>query len=816
MRLGLEVERVEEIGAGLTGPLVVGQVAGFEELAGQKKPIRWCQVDVGEERPRGIICGATNFATGDRVVVALPGAVLPGGFAITARRTYGYVSDGMICSARELGLGDDHTGILVLGECADPGADALAELELPDAVLDIAVTPDRGYCLSMRGIAREVAHSLDLPFADPVERLAVERLAVERLAVERTAAAGADPVLPPGWPVRIDDPIGCDRFTAWTLAGLDPSATTPVWMRRRLLLSGMRPISLTVDVTNYVMLELGQPMHAFDRASLTGEIVVRRAVSGEMIKTLDGVTRALDGDDLLVSDVAGPIALAGTMGGASTEIGPFTTDIVLEAAHWSPPTVMRMVRRHKLPSEAARRFERDVDSEVALPALRRAAALLAELGGATDAGLTVVGSPYPRPHIALAAGQPGRLAGRVIPPAAVMRRLTEVGCQVEGEYIFTVVPPSWRPDLADPADLVEEVLRLEGYDAIEAALPAAPAGRGLTARQRAGRAVGRALAAAGYVEVINYPFVAEQRYDDLGLPADDPRRTAMRLANPLSDQQPLLRTTLLPGLLEALARNVGRGNRDLALFETGLVFRPGPEFVPAPRVGVGGRPDPAELAALDRALPAQPRRVAVVLCGQREPTGWWGPGRPAGWADAVQAARTVAGASRVPVSVRADPHAPWHPGRSAAIFVAAGTDAERLVGHAGELHPGVIAAFDLPPRTCAMELDLELLGVGDVPVAPTVSAFPPALLDVAVVVDDAVPAGEVEAALRAGAGELLESVRLFDRYADPDRLGPGRMSLAYALRFRAVDRTLTVQEASQAAQSAVAEAARRTGAVQRA
>jgi phenylalanyl-tRNA synthetase beta chain len=361
-------------------------------------------------------------------------------------------------------------------------------------------------------------------------------------------------------------------------------------MRRRLLLSGMRPISLTVDVTNYVMLELGQPMHAFDRASLTGEIVVRRAVSGETLQTLDGVTRTLAVDDLLVTDVAGPIALAGTMGGANTEIGPFTTDIVLEAAHWNPPRVMRMVRRHKLPSEAARRFERDVDPDVALPALRRAAELLTEFGGVAEAGLTVVANPHPRPHIAFATGLPGRVAGREIPPATVTRRLTEVGCQVEGEYILTVVPPTWRPDLVDQADLVEEVLRLEGYDAVTAALPAAPAGRGLTVTQRAVRAVGRALAAAGYVETINYPFVAEQRHDDLGLPEDDPRRIAVRVTNPLSDQQPLLRTTLLPGLFEVALRNVARGNRDLALFETGLVFRPRPGATPPPGSGSpGGR-----------------------------------------------------------------------------------------------------------------------------------------------------------------------------------------------------------------------------------
>ncbi|HSV68316.1 MAG TPA: phenylalanine--tRNA ligase subunit beta [Mycobacteriales bacterium] len=812
IRIGLEVEAVEEVGADLTGPLVVGEVREIEELAGYRKPIRWCQVDVGETGgkadgetdgetdgasvPRGIICGATNFAVGDHVVVALPGAVLPGGVAIAARPAYDRVSDGMICSVRELGLGEDHTGILVLDGDTTVGADALEVLGLPDAVLDIAVTPDRGYCLSLRGMAREAAHALGVPFHDP--------------AAEPASEAGAEAEVEPGWPVQVDDPVGCDRFSALTVTGLDPAAESPSWLRRRLLLAGMRPISLAVDVTNYVMLELGQPMHAFDRARLTGEILVRRAVPHETLRTLDGVTRILDGDDLVVTDDSGPIALAGVMGGASTEIGPATIDVVLEAAHWDPPTIMRMVRRHKLPSEAARRFERGVDPEVALPALRRAAALLAAHGGGRSGGLTVVGARRSRPHIALAADRPGRLAGRPIPSATVAARLGEVGCVVEGEYILTVEPPSWRPDLVDPADLIEEVIRLEGYDTVPARLPAAPAGRGLTAGQRAHRSVGRALAEAGYAEVLSYPFLSPKRFDDLGLPADDLRRRAVRLVNPLSDEQPLMRTSLLPGLLDTLARNVRRGLRDVALFETGLVYWPREDTAPPPDLGVDRAPAAAELAALERALPRQPRQLAVVACGDRTPPGWWGPGEPVTWADPVEAARLVAATVGVEVSVRAAERAPWHPGRCAAVV-----SGEQVVGHAGELHPRVVAALDLPARTCVMELDLDALGTGGPVHAPRVSAFPPALLDVALTVPAAVPAAEVESALRSGAGELLESLRLFDLYADPAKLGEGRKSLAYALRFRAPDRTLTVEEANAAKQAAVEEASRRTGAVLR-
>jgi phenylalanyl-tRNA synthetase beta chain len=797
IRLGLEVETVDAVGADIAGPLVVGRVLSYEQFtASNGKTVRWVQVDVGETEPRGVICGALNFAAGDAVVVALPGAVLPGGFAVSARQTYGHVSDGMICSARELGLGDDHTGILVLPADAPVGADAADYIGLRDDVLDVAVTPDRGYALSIRGMAREASHSFDARYRDPAD-----------------AVSPPDPDVD-GWPVRIDDPTGCDRFSTRTVTGLNPTAATPLEVRRRLLAAGMRPISLAVDVTNYVMLETGQPMHAFDLGRLSGPIVVRRAAPGERLVTLDGVDRALDPDDLLVTDNSGPIALAGVMGGASTEIGARTTDLVLEAAHWEPGTIGRMVRRHKLPSEAARRFERGVDPEVAGAALQRACELLAGYGGASAAhGYTVAGPGPERIAITLAADMPGALAGMPIPRAAVVRRLEQIGCAVGGADgdILGVIPPSWRPDLTDPADLVEEVVRLQGYDAIPSVLPTPPPGRGLTTAQRTRRSVGRALADAGYVEVLSYPFVSSDVHDAFGLDRDDPRRHALRLANPLSDEEPLLRTSLLPGLLGTLRRNVRRGMRDVALFEDGLVYLPRPGAPRPPSVGVHRRPTHAELAALDAALPVQPRHVAVALGGDREPAGWWGPARAANWADAVEAGRVVACTARVPLSVRSAQQPPWHPGRCAALIA----DGDRVVGYAGELHPRVVVALDLPERTCAMELDLDALGVGGPVQAPRLSTYPPALLDVALVVPEAVPAADVESALRDGAGELLETLRLFDVYADEARLGSGRRSLAYALRFRAPDRTLTVEEATTARDAAVAEAGSRTGAVLR-
>jgi phenylalanyl-tRNA synthetase beta chain len=792
---GLEVETVERPGHDITGPLLVGRVVSFEEeTASNGKTIRWCTVDVGEPEPRGIVCGARNFAVDDRVVVALPGTTLPGGFAITARTTYGHVSDGMICSARELGTGDDHTGILVLAGDPPVGGDAVELLGLRDEVLDIAVTPDRSYCLSIRGIAREAATAYGVAFRDPA--------ALEPLPVDGT-----------GHPGEIADPSGADRLVLRTVTGLDPEAVSPVWLQRRLVLCAMRPVSLAVDVTNYVMLETGQPLHAFDRARLTGPIVVRRAAAGERLETLDHVVRDLDPEDLLITDGSGPIGLAGAMGGLATEIDSASTELVLEAAHFDAVAVARAARRHKLSSEAAKRFERGVDPELGPVASTRAVQLLTELGGASHAGSIEVHHPREPAPIALDPARPGRTAGLAIAPQEVARRLEQVGATVDqGGETWSVTPPSWRPDLADPADLDEEVIRLVGYDTVPAVLPVAPAGPGFSDAQRLRRRIGQALAHAGLVETPSYPFVGEAVLDALGLPADDDRRSALRLANPLSDEEPLLRTTLLPGLLSALRRNLGRGNTDVSLFEIAPVFRPGAAPLPAPpRPRLDHRPTDDEVTALDAALPAQPWRVAAVLSGEVDRRGWWGPGRPAAWSDAVQVARAVADQARVRLTVSADRHAPWHPGRCAALHVDG-----RLVGHAGELHPGVVSALGLPDRTCAVELDLDLLGADHAPVpAPRISTFPVATQDVALVVPAGTPAADVEAALRDGGGELLESVRLFDVYRG-SQVGEGRASLAFALRFRAPDRTLTADEASAAREAAVAEAARRTGAVQRA
>ncbi|MFJ9120596.1 phenylalanine--tRNA ligase subunit beta [Streptomyces sp. NPDC102394] len=806
---GLEVETVEHLGADLKGPLVVGQVLTIEELEGFKKPIRFCTVDVGRANgtgePQEIVCGARNFAVGDKVVVVLPGATLPGGFSISARKTYGKTSHGMICSSDELGMGDDGThGIIVLPPETEVGKDAVELLELVDEVLDIAVTANRGDCLSIRGVARETAIAYGLPLRDP--------------ALIDVPGPNAF-----GYPVQVTDPHGCDRFTARTVTGLSPEARSPIWLQRRLQKVGVRPISLAVDVTNYVMMELGQPLHAYDRSLVQGTIGVRRAEPGEKLVTLDGVERKLDAEDLVITDDRGPIGLAGVMGGANTEIadhaeGEGTTDVVIEAAHFDAVSIARTSRRHKLSSEASRRFERGVDPQAAAAAAQRTVDLLVLLaGGTAEAGVTEVVAPSAPHTIAVAADHPDKVAGVEYGRETVVRRLQEIGCDVYGQDELIVTVPSWRPDLQEINDLAEEVIRLEGYESLPSTLPKPPSGRGLTHRQRLHRRVGRALAGAGYVEAPNYPFLSEQVFDQLLLEADDPARRVVKLTNPLNDEEPALRTSLLPGLLGALRRNVGRGSHDLALFETGLVFHPREEQKVAVALPVDRRPTDEEIAELDAALPEQPRHVAAVLAGAREQAGWWGKGRPADWADAVEAGRAVAREAGAQLQVRKGQYGPWHPGRCAEFTVVA-DGAEIVVGHAGELHPRVVKALGLPERTCAVELNLDALEqVGDdTPQAPRISTFPVATQDVALVVDKFVPAVEVEAALRDGAGELLESIRLFDVYENEEQLGEGRKSLAYALRFRADDRTLTVDEASAARDAAVAVAGDRTGAVLRA
>ncbi|EID15237.1 phenylalanyl-tRNA synthetase subunit beta [Mycobacterium xenopi RIVM700367] len=797
LRIGHEVEEVMALGP-VTGPLTVGRVVAIEELTGFKKPIRACLVDVGESQSREIICGATNFIVNDLVVVALPGTALPGGLTITARKAYGRNSAGMICSAAELGMGADHSGILVLPPgTAAPGADGAEVLGFDDVVFHLAITPDRGYCMSVRGLAREIACAYDLDFVDPAD--------VPPL-----------PVQGPAWPLTVQPETGVRRFALRPVIGMDPAAVSPWWMQRRLLLSGIRAISPAVDVTNYVMLELGHPMHAHDRDRITGGFAVRFARPGETMTTLDDVERRLEPADVLIVDDVAAAAIGGVMGSRSTETHQGSTDVLLEAAVWDPAAVSRTQRRLHLPSEAARRYERGVDPAISVAALDRCAALLAEItGGTVSPTLTDWRGDPPRddwslPPIRMTAALPDRTAGVEFAPGTTVRRLTQIGAAVTADAdMLTVTPPSWRPDLVQPADLIEEVLRLESFEVIPSVLPAAPAGRGLTGKQKRRRAIGKSLALAGYVEVLPTPFLPAGVFDRWGLPADDPRRITTQVLNPLEADRPHLATTLLPGLLEALARNVSRGMVDVALFAIAQVVQPTEQTRAVGLIPVDRRPTDDEIAMLDASLPRQPQHVAVVLAGMREPRGPWGPGRRVEAADAFEAVRVIARACSVEVGLRAAQHLPWHPGRCAEVLVG-----QTVVGYAGQLHPAVIERCELPAGTCAAELNLDAIPLVEALPAPRVSPFPAVFQDVSLVVDADVAAQAVEDAVREGAGELLEDIRLFDVYTGP-QVGDNRKSLTFALRFRAPDRTLTEDDASAARDAAVRCAAERVGAVLR-
>jgi len=841
VRIGLEEEDLH--GGDITGPLVVGRVLELvDEPQKNGKTIRWCQVDVGQHgqnalnhegvsdgTPQGIVCGALNFAVDDLVVVVLPGAVLPGGFAISARKTYGHISNGMICSAQELGLGStdaDVHGIVLLKSLLGeqeaarltPGDDAIELLGLADEVVEVTVTPDRGYCLSIRGMAREYAHATGGTFRDP-------------------AAISSSQENTSGYAVQLADELplngraGCDRYVARVVRAVSATTPSPPWMQKRLTQMGMRPISLAVDVTNYVMLLLGQPLHAFDVSTLQGPIVVRRAQAGEKLTTLDDVERTLYSEDLLITDGGTAVlAIAGVMGGATSEVGPGTTDVLIEAAHFDPTSVARSSRRHRLSTEASRRFERGVDPDITALAAQLAVDLLREFGGGVaDDGVTDVDHRLFRARIDLDPSLPARLIGLPYSRGEVIATLREIGCDViepdesgtasgsasgsaAGVVPLSVLPPSWRPDLGNGPDFAEEVVRLRGYDQIPSVLPQAGSGRGLTHGQRVRRILANTLAQQGLVEVLTYPFVSAKSHDDLGLAPEDPRRTAVRIANPLSEEAPLMRTSVLSTMVDALRRNVSRGARDAAIFEVGLVTRPTQEPRTAPIPRTDERPDDVTLAQIMDAVPPQPRRVALALTGDAEPAGWWGPGRPADWTDAVGAARAVASALAVDLVVTPDDHAPWHPGRCARLELADGT----LVGHAGELHPKVLTALGLPARTCAGELDVDVLtAASDIRVqARELSTYPVAQSDVALTVDEPVSAAALESALRQGAGEMLESVWLMDIYRG-DQVGAGRKSLAYHLVFRAAGRTLTTKEVNGLRDQAVASAAAAVGAVAR-
>lgn len=818
VRVGFEEESIRRFEA--SGPIVVGEVLSREpEPQSNGKTINWCQVRVapegeraadGGDDVRGIVCGAHNFEAGDKVVVTLPGAVLPGDFRIAARKTYGHVSDGMIASAKELALGEDHDGIIVLARWGlDPeiGADALELLGMRDSAVEINVTPDRGYAFSIRGVAREYAHATGAEFTDPA------------LALQIASASG--------FPVSLDDRapirgrVGCSGFIARVVRGIDPTRSTPAWMVARLQLAGIRSLGLEIDISNYVMLELGSPLHAYDLGKLSGGITVRRAERGETLVTLDGQERTLDPEDLLITDASGPIGLAGVMGGESTKADERTTDVLIEAATFDPVSIARTARRHKLPSEASKRFERGVDPLVAAAAAQRMVDLLVELGGGTaDAlGAEIIAPCAPAP-VRLPLARVNGLLGTDYSDDEARSAIEMIGCTVReiGDGVIEVTPPSWRSDLLRPADLIEEVARIVGYDRIPSVLPVAPAGRGLTRTQRLRRRAANAVTAFGLDEIQAYPFVSRAQLDGFGagsdsLDAEGPV-AAVKLANPLDGESPFLRRSLLPGLVTAAQRNSSRGLTDLALVEFGSVFRPtsgaqlGTDAVPP----LAERPSDATLAELDASLPEQPLRAAALLLGEAVTKQPGEASRTYDWADALDAAKVVAGAVSAELVVRQGTHRAFHPGRTAELCVVVDGELE-VVGVAGELLPELVSASHLYGRAAAFELDLGRV-IETAPREPQtrqLSTFPAATQDLTLVVDASVPAHAVLAAVVAGAGDLLEHAHIVDDYRGAG-VEKGQRALTFALRFRAEDRTLKAEEASEAKLAGVAAATTAFGA----
>ncbi|MDN5729392.1 phenylalanine--tRNA ligase subunit beta [Corynebacterium casei] len=798
VRVGFETEGYEPLPE-IKGPVVIGRVEKIEELTDFKKPIRYCQVNVGQANGtgelQGIICGARNFEEGSLVPVSLPGAVLPDGFEIAARETYGHISNGMICSASELGLTEKSEGIITLDEsyAQHIGDDALPLLGGVDTVFDVNITPDRGYALSMRGLGREIASAFDLKFVDPVG--------------EASAANGSL--------IDIDlrEETKAIRFGLRKVTGIAPNADSPFWMQRILMLAGQRPVNLATDVTNYVMFFLGQPMHAFDANKVAGNLVVRNAQAGETFETLDHVKRELFAEDVVICDDNGIQSMAGVMGGTTSEISDETSDVYFESATWDPITVARTSRRHKLSSEASRRFERGVDPAIVEYSLDLACELLVQYGGGhVEEGRTIVGDVPEAPVVSMDVSKPSRYAGVDYSRETITARLEEVGCSVsaydDGNAVDVTIP-SWRTDIAEDVDLIEEILRLEGLEAIPSILPIPTIGStGLTAAQKRRRAIGHGLAYAGYAEVIPSPFVNAEIFNTWELDADDERRNVVSVQNPLEADKSVLSSTLLPNMLDAIARNVARGRTDVSLFGLQQVSFKRADSTPMP--DVSKRPSDEEIEQLVNTLPAQPLHVATVGTGNLEFEGPWGEGRAYTYADAIESARQVARSAGVEIEVENADVKPWHPGRCAAIKVGV-----KVVGYAGELHPQILKAMGLPARTCAMELDITALPFTENLPAPVLSSFPSLHQDIALVVDEDVPAETVRRTLEEGAGELLESVELFDIFRG-EKLGESKKSLAFKMFFRAAERTLTDDEVNTHRLAAAELASERLGAEMRA
>jgi phenylalanyl-tRNA synthetase beta chain len=747
-QLGLEVEGLEEPGREIAGVIAAKVLAVADHPDADKLTL--VEIDTGGATTR-VVCGARNLAPGDVVPYAPPGARLPSG-VLERRKIRGVVSDGMLCSPRELGLGHDHQGILHLASGSILGTDVREVLGLDDVVFDLAITANRPDAMSVIGIARDLAAHFGLP------------LTVPEPSVPSAGRPTADRVT-----LEVEAPDRCPRYVARVATVV--MGASPDWMARRLTLAGMRPISNVVDVTNYVLLERGQPLHAFDLVRLGGRgILVRLAADAERMQTLDDVERVLTPDDLLICDAEGaPQAIAGIMGGGSSEVSDATTEILLESAYFEPMGISRTSKRLELRSESSARFERGVDPGGVLAGADRACELLRDVAGAEAAPDALDAYPHPveRRRITVRTDRINALLGTTLSGEEVGAALEPLGIELEGGGGAPIaVVPTYRPDIEREVDLAEEVARRVGFNEIPRTIPSSPDHvGGLTRAQRERRLVADVLVGAGCSEAYTLSLVAPTDLSRVELAA----LAVVAVENPLRAEESLLRPRILPGLLGAVAFNAGHGRPGVALFEMGHVF--------------GVPPD-------GQVLPDERDHVAVALAGAvpRRPHE---PDRPVDVYDVVDVWEQLVDALELADARLERANAPGlHPARTAAAVV----DGE-VLGHAGELAPAVAAAFELAEPVVVLELDLgRLLGASRRErLFKPVSRFPASGIDLAFVVAENVAAGGVEATLRAAAGELLEDVRLFDVFRS-DALGPGRKSLAYALRFRAPDRTLTDEE----------------------
>jgi len=774
---GLEIEGATDLGAGFSGVVVAQVVAKRPHPQSQKLTL----VDVITERDGAatqVVCGAPNVPEpGRKVLWARPGATLPGGITLGIKPVKGVESPGMLCAEDELGLGDDHDGIIVLA-ADDPtalGAPAQRALGVDDWLFDVNVPANRGDCLGHEGLARELAALLGGRLVQRDHTAELAELASPLSTAELVALA-------------IDDPIGCPRYVARIIDGVTVGPS-PRRFAQRLRAVGVRPISNLVDVTNYVLFELGQPLHAFDwhRLAAPPVVGVRRARAGERLTTLDGQDRGLVEGDLVITDASGPIALAGVMGGQATEVSAATTRILLESASFEARSIRRTARRTGLLSEASQRFERGVDPALAARAAAQAAVLLARLGGGTIAHGEVDHDrrPATRPAVPLRLARAQALTGAPLSAASVEDALARLGCAAtaDGDGRWLVTPPSARADLTREVDVIEDVLRVVGYGSVPATLPALSAAPHALVRATADR-VRHALAGAGLAEAITFGFQAAARIEHLGLPADDRRAQPIAVRNPMSIDQAVMRTSLLPNLIAAIARNHSFGVTDVALFEVGAVF-----------LRAAGQPPTGEPTA----LADEPTQAAVVLAGSRprrfaapEP---WDVFDAKGYALAALAALGVRD-----VAVTAAEDIPYlHPGVAARIL-----HRGIAIGCVGELHPDVRARFGVEVPVLVAELDLSLVDVpGPVHMRP-VPRFPASARDVSLLLPEAVPAADVEQVIAGAHEPLIERVALAEEYRDVEKLGADKKSQLWSITYRAPDRTLTVAEIDAAHEAIVA------------